>query len=681
MSQYHDSQQPQPDDELFARWRTEINRINHMQAEESEEDADTLSEMVRAVPDEVFEQINLDIEKIGGAWHLPEEYEGAVGRTMFDLPQSEDNTITILLPRAEIATAPSQSLIRIKSVPDGRIYLGIVVRGPFAEPDGLRGDAPIMITTAVRGGIFMPRFHGRVQVELLGEQLPNGSLIPPRLRPLPNSPIFVLDSDQTATTLNLGGDIPLGVPVGYENITAAIPSDKKFVLPCHVGILGTTGGGKSTTVSGLISHFQEANMATIVIDTEGEYTQIYEPTQDPTMLSALKEREQQSLKEREQRQLSSVQHRYEPRGVKQARVYHLFGHETTCSDKQPGRIIPFTLEFAQLSPHLATEILELNDAQEQRYLKADDIARRLLYELNVFPRKGNDEDMRIWLELDDMERGYPKMTMQHMYDIVSACAKLVAGEQLTSSTADTGDTQGFRFYSPDFGKEAAKVIAALHKAKESKELPGDVRSWRVIQGRLRQIIKMKVFDNNDAKPFNYVSLTIPGRVSIIDLSDTDDPRIRNLVIAELLRGIQAAQNEHYGSTRQGEQQHRTMVIIEEAHEFLSSERIKQMPLLFQQVAQIARRGRKRWLGLVFVTQLPQHLPDEVLGLINNYILHKISDANVIGRLKRSLGVIDDGLWQRLPNLAPGQALVTMSSFARPLLINIDPTPCKLGMIE
>lgn len=42
---------------------------------------------------------------------------------------------------------------------------------------------------------------------------------------------------------------------------------------------------------------------------------------------------------------------------------------------------------------------------------------------------------------------------------------------------------------------------------------------------------------------------------------------------------------------------------------------------------------------------------------------------MISRLKRSLGVVDDSLWQRLPNLAPGQAVVAMSSFARPLLIN------------
>ena len=123
-----------------------------------------------------------------------------------------------------------------------------------------------------------------------------------------------------------------------------------------------------------------------------------------------------------------------------------------------------------------------------------------------------------------------------------------------------------------------------------------------------------------------------------------------------------------------------MVVIEEAHEFLSAERIKQMPVLFQQVARIARRGRAG-LGLAFITQLPQHLPDEVLGLINNFILHKIADAGVINRLKRSIGGIDEGLWSRLPSSAPGQAIVSMTSMTRPLLVAIDPTPVKLRMVD
>src|SRR5438270_3480252 len=350
------------------------------------------------LPDDVMEQLAKDTAEAGGAWSEQPEYIGAIGRTMFDLPNSEDNTVTVLLPNDAVHAAPSQALVRIRSVTDNRRYLGIVVKGPFAEPDGLRGDAPIMITTAVRGGIFIPRYHGRVQVELLGEEV-EGTIIPPRLRPLPNSPVFVLDMDETAQTLHLDGDIPLGVPVGYEKITAAIPSDKKSVLPRHIGILGTTGGGKSTTVSSLINSFQQTGIATIVIDTEGEYTEIYQPTQDHTMLTALEKRGKQA------------------RGVENVSVYHLVGRETTCPEKRRTRA--FSLQFSQLSPYLVMGMLELNDAQQQRYQKAYDIAKRILQTMRIFP--ANDEERNQLFELDEMESGYPKMTVEHMYDVVRAC--------------------------------------------------------------------------------------------------------------------------------------------------------------------------------------------------------------------------------------------------------------------
>jgi len=614
------------------------------------------SDLSRQLPRDVFEQIEQDIQQAGGAWSEPPEYQDAIGRTMFDLPSSEDHTVTVLLSKEDIQKAPSQALVRIRSLidKDHRTYLGIVVKGPFAEPDGLRGDAPIMITTAVRGGIFMPRYHGRVQVELLGEEV-GDVVIPPRLRPLPNSPVFVLASDETTSILKLGGDIPLGVPVGYETIEAAIPSDSKKVLPCHLGILGTTGGGKSTTVSSLINSFQQADIATIVIDTEGEYTEIYQPAQNNAMLTALEKRGKQ------------------PRGVDNVSVYHLVGRETTCPDKQ--RTHAFSLPFWRLSPYLVMGMLELDaDAQQQRYQRAYDIARRLLWQMKIFP--ATEEEKVQALELDDMETGYPRMTVEHMYDVVKACAEIVAGEKKPDDFADPN----YRFLSQDFRLHRTEFKAVFQN--ENLKQIAYPSSWRVVQGKLRQLIRWKIFDQHGVGSLTYSDLTRPGSVSVVDLSDTDSPQVNNLVIAEFLRGLMEAQNKNYDEAeKQGKPQHRTMIIIEEAHEFLSKERIRQMPILHQQVARIAKRGRKRWLGLVFVTQLPQHLPDEVLGLINNYILHKIGDANVISSLKRSLGGVDDSLWLRLPNLAPGQALVAMSSFKRPLLVNIDPTPCKLRMVE
>ncbi|MCI0407805.1 MAG: hypothetical protein L0191_04425 [Acidobacteria bacterium] len=87
------------------------------------------------------------------------------------------------------------------------------------------------------------------------------------------------------------------------------------------------------------------------------------------------------------------------------------------------------------------------------------------------------------------------------------------------------------------------------------------------------------------------------------------------------------------------------------------------------------------VSLVFVTQVPQQLPDEVLGLTNNWVLHKANDPNVVNRLRRSIGGIDDGLWSRLPGLAPGQATLSFTCLARPLLVIIDATPCQLHIVE
>jgi DNA helicase HerA-like ATPase len=640
-------------------------------------------EASRAMTDDFMSLFKEDIDAAGGEWREDEESRGSVGFTMYDAPTSKDNTVTVLLPADQIGSAPSQSLVRIKSRSkerggDGRQYLGAVVQGPFAEPDGLRADAPLVVTTTVRGASFMPRYHGRVQVEILGEEI-DGTLVPPRLRPLPNSPVFVLDQGETQDKLRLGGDVMLGLAVGYEEMPVALPSTRKDVFPRHTGILGTTGGGKSTTVSGLIGKLAASDVAVVVFDTEGEYTHISEPTDDPMMLAALGRRSQS------------------PKGVANVRICHLVGRETTNAAYADKRA--FCLQYSNLSPYAVMEILNLNDAQQERFLKAYDIARRVMMELKIYP--ANAEEHKELLELDEMERGYPRMTLQHMYDIVRLCADTVAGMQEETPLR-----------TPAFREEKNRIAEIIGgKAK----LPSNVWSWRKVQGSLSRLLRLGIFDSSSIDPPDYRAMTEPGRVTIIDLSDTDSPQVNNLVISEILRGLHEQQDKNYragenakerqpqrtadrevaadddwvavfnetseGNEKREAQPRRVAVVIEEAHEFLAAERIRQMPVLFQQVARIARRGRKRWLGLVFVTQLPQHLPDEVLGLINNYVLHKIADANVISRLKRSVGGVDEGLWDRLPNLAPGQAIVSAASMSRPLLVAIDPTPSRLRMVE
>lgn len=606
----------------------------------------------RAVSLEAIRGLEAVAGEMGGPFVPLPETEGAVGFTHFDTPASEDNSLIVLVSKENMDRLPSQALVRVKSLKDDgavdRNYLGVVVAGPFAEPDGLRADSPIVVATTVHGRIFLPRYHGRVHVQILGEES-GGQIVPPRWRPRPNSPVFPLDLQETERVLRVGGTARLGTVVGQDQIIVRIPTDSKAVLPRHTGIIGTTGGGKSTTVSGMANQLQQAGLATILFDVEGEYTEMDEPTKDAQMLAALKARG------------------LLPEGLKGLQVRHLVGRETSREiDKK--NVQPFCLLFSELSPYAVMDILELSEAQRTRFYLAYETTRLVLKDLKVFPN-GKEEEKQL-LEVDELETGYPKMTLSHLIDIAGALLDKVAKNEDEAA-----------FFNPDFKGSAATGIikrrldAAAHKTDHEA-------SWRALMSRLWAIHRLAVFDNPKAKGLDYSTFLAPGSVTVIDLSDTDSPHLNNLVIAGVLRGVQRAQEAAVETARQESRKPTPVVlIIEEAHEFLSKERIDQMRSLFQQVARIAKRGRKRWLGLVFVTQFPQHLPEEVLGLLNNWVLHKIADAAVVDRLRKSIGGLDKAQWGVIPGLAQGQAMVSLSSMTRPLLVSIDPTPCHLRLTE
>ncbi|MEI7556530.1 ATP-binding protein [Candidatus Chlorohelix sp.] len=622
----------------------------------------------------VFERLREVSEAAGGEWQPEPGQEGAIAWTLFDSPSSDDNTVTILLERENIGLAPSQSMVRIvsedKNSAKKRIYLGIVTRGPFAEPDGLRADAPLVVTTTVKNLVFTPQYHGRCQVEILGEEL-EGQLVPHRTRPLPKSPVWVLSEAEAAEYLKVDGDILLGLASGYENIEVRIPGDKKSVLPRHLAILGTTGGGKSTTVSRLIFESQKAGFAVIVLDVEGEYTRIANPTTDPAMLRALRKRGQT------------------PEGVKRPYLLHLVDRETANPDYKLKRA--FSLEFARLSPYAIGEILELSDAQSDRFHKAYEIARIFLRDTGIFPAKNNSEEERRMFELNEFEEGYPCMTLALLLDVVECFIK-----KLTSSEPKGKKKAGEEETPLEEIEVFLHTDLALQNRTRLLQLVGrenatSTVSWLALKGKLNRLYRLKVFDRQDARdgvkisPLDYTQMIKPGGAYIVDLSDTDSPILNNIVIADILRGIQQQQEDNYRMWEQGQKSGqayelpRVLIIIEEAHEFLSDTR--KLETLFEQVARIAKRGRKRWLSLAFVTQLPQHLPRELLGLINNYILHRINDVNTISMLQRSIPGIDESLWKRLPALAPGQAIVSFTHMSRPLLVAIDPTPTQLRMVD
>ncbi|HEV2747179.1 MAG TPA: ATP-binding protein [Allosphingosinicella sp.] len=585
-------------------------------------------------------------QEAGGAKKLPEAYEGSFGRTLFDTPSSVDGTITVVMPSDRIKDVTSQALLRIQSYPDGRRYVGAVSAGPFYDPDGISADSTAMVISAVNGAIGMPGHHGRLQVQLLGEEK-GGRIGPANRRPIPNSPVFMVDDEEMAAILGLEGDFAIGRVMGHETVEVPVPVHKKSVLYRHTGVLGTTGGGKSTTITNYAAGIAAEGAAVILLDTEGEYTTMHEVTADADMLA-----------------LAEAQ-RLPKRGVPDTHVLTLVDREPSNPDHPSQE--EFRLDFAHLSPWTIIEILGLNDAQQGRFLAAYDLAKRLLGELGIFPIRKDVESEREALEWDEMESGYPKLTLALLIDVVATC---IANLKKGMNSYWVSDLL-YR------DKDARHKLAEIVEQTDLEKIPS---SWMKVSGLLWRMHRLKIFDRVDARQLDIPAMLLPGRITIIDLSDLDSPVLRNLAIAQVLRQLQTEQERAYEAAgARGETPTPVNLIIEEAHEFLSSARIRQMPTLYEQVARIAKRGRKRWLGLTFVTQLPQNLPDEVMALINNWILHKIQDESVVGRLRRTIPSIDQSMWRSLASLQPGQAVVSLAHMRRPIMTQINPSTAKLRL--
>src|SRR5205814_1354536 len=150
--------------------------------------------------------------------------------------------------------------------------------------------------------------------------------------------------------------------------------------------------------------------------------------------------------------------------------------------------------------------LELNEAQHTRYLKAYDVCKRLLRELRISPPPNM---AGAFLEPDEVEEGYPGMTLSHMVDGIRACAQIVGKED-----------EEIRFVSPDFVENSSRVSEII-RATKGLDI---VSSWRALQGKIGRLHRLDIFDTRRAAALDFKQLVRPGHVSIVDLGDTDSPQ-------------------------------------------------------------------------------------------------------------------------------------------------------------
>jgi DNA helicase HerA-like ATPase len=184
--------------------------------------------------------------------------------------------------------------------------------------------------------------------------------------------------------------------------------------------------------------------------------------------------------------------------------------------------------------------------------------------------------------------------------------------------------------------------------------------------------------NNGIPYLPVENLLVSGRLSVLDVSETDDSS-RNIAIAYILqclfdKVIETPVGENIPGT--SIPRPKVLVVIEEVHTFVSRQSVSKMRAVLDNLQTISRRGRKRWMSLALVSQQPGHVPDELFELANTRFIHQLKSASNLAPVKQSTGGVHEALWTNVPALGPGQCLLAGSVFKNPIFVNVRPARSK-----
>jgi DNA helicase HerA-like ATPase len=543
-----------------------------------------------------------------------------LGHVNFDGGGGDNTSTTVMVPPDNRRAFRRETYVGISDEEQGLEFLGRVVEGPFYAPHEVGAESTIGRTTVLfpERTRFRPTYYVAGTIEVIGE-ITEGSerVTPTATRPRPYSKTYVFPSDRLERMLGLSGNFVLGKLQGYEDVTVHADGDNKNFLPRNVGVFGTVGSGKSNTTQVLIEEATAAGWAVVVVDVEGEYVRMNEPTDDDDLAHILRDR-----------------YGHEPQGVTDVVVY-----VPSSGSSDALKPVPFKAPISKVEAHVMGDLLELTEAQMRMLLQ-------LTEQLHQFP--------------PSKARPAPTARMGVLAGAVAGATPPPAYDFALQDMIDhLKEDNRFVSSRPQIEKATAHTLCS----------------------KLITLGMSHVLDWNKTKGVNYLpvrDLLTPGRLSVLDVSETDD-RSRNICISYLLQALfDEVVRTEIGKTVEGTSLSRPplLVVLEEVHTFVSKASAHRMRTVLDQLQVVSRRGRKRWMGLVLVSQQPGHVPDELFELANTRFIHQLKSASNLAPVRATTGGVHDALWGTVPSLAPGGCLLTGATFRNPVFVQMRPAASR-----
>ena len=223
-------------------------------------------------------------------------------------------------------------------------------------------------------------------------------------------------------------------------------------------------------------------------------------------------------------------------------------------------------------------------------------------------------------------------------------------------------------------RDIDNVLLGLRQEKKSKgelfdlaDLIGKVEGSSMkettkgpLLATLSSLKSLRIFSKSD-NPSVY-ELAQPGRLSVVDLSNIDNMRKKQLIVAYFARKLFTA--------RKKERIPPFILLIEESHNFAKEKASKQDMLSKSIVEKIAREGRKFGASIGLISQRPVQLSTTALAQANTHIIMRVTNPYDIKHIGEGCEALDENMLKSISTLRVGEALIVGEAVNFPVFVKI-----------
>lgn len=433
--------------------------------------------------------------------------------------------------------------------------------------------------------------------------------------------------------------VQIGRLASADSIPALVEIDK--LVTRHSAVVGTTGSGKSTTVSGILAALSDSSLypsaRILVIDIHGEYGKALSDRAAIYRISAADADERplfipywaMTFDEFLAVTLGAVENRGD-RGAVIDRIMRL-KHESIDLQPLPGVThdnltvdtpVPFSIHRLWFDLHC--------EMRSTHY---------------IIPGKPQSRDT--WaLELD--AKGKP---------IQPGDAMKCIPPRFKPIKDDKGDPEKIRWSQSELG--ISRAVDALGSRLRDPRFDFLFRPGPYLPDPNGKIEK-----DLDELLSNWLGDQKP--ISILDLSGVP-PAIQSEVVGALLRIVYDSLF-WARSLPEGGRERPLMIVLEEAHSYLNHDQNKSAATA---VKRIAKEGRKYGIGMMLVSQRPAEIDPTILSQCGTIFALRLTNSTDRGHVSSAASDNLEGIFSMLPVLRTGEAIIVGEAVNLPIRTLID----------